>query len=88
MQIRAVGLDIARPVFQVHAADAAVGTVAQVRLRRRQVLDYFRDLSPCLIGMEACATAHHWARQLRSLGHDVRLMPPGYVKRPFDSWMR
>ena len=52
----------------------------QVRLRRAQVLDYFRALPPCLIGMEACATAHHWARELTALGHEVRLMPPGYVK--------
>jgi transposase len=80
MQIRIVGLDIAKHVFQAHALDAAGGTVAQVRLRRTQVLDHFRELPPCLIGMEACATAHHWARELVALGHAVRLMPPAYVK--------
>jgi transposase len=64
----------------VHAADAHGRTVAQVRLRRAQVLEYFRALPPCLVGMEACATSHHWARELISLGHVVRLMPPAYVK--------
>jgi transposase len=80
MQINVVGLDIAKQVFQVHAADAHGRTVAQVRLRRAQVLEYFRALPPCLVGMEACATSHHWARELISLGHVVRLMPPAYVK--------
>ena len=80
MVIRIVGLDIAKHVFQVHAADAAGRRVAQLRLRRAQVLDYFRTLAPCLVGMEACATAHYWARELAALGHEVRLMPPAYVK--------
>lgn len=80
MQIHVVGLDIAKQVFQVHAADAQGRAVAQVRLRRAQVLDYFRALPPCLVGMEACATSHHWARELMALGHQVRLMPPAYVK--------
>jgi len=80
MQINVVGFDIAKQVFQVHAADISGQPVAQVRLRRAQVLDYFRSLPPSLVGMEACATAHHWARELMALGHDVRLMPPGYVK--------
>jgi len=80
MQINIVGLDIAKQVFQVHASDTRGRPVAQVRLRRAQVLDYFRSLPPSLVGMEACATAHHWARELMALGHDVRLMPPGYVK--------
>jgi transposase len=80
MVIRIVGLDIAKHVFQVHAADAAGRKVAQLRLRRAQVLDYFRTLAPCLVGMEACATAHYWARELAALGHEVRLMPPAYVK--------
>jgi transposase len=79
-----VGLDIAKQIFQVHAADKAGRTLAQVRLRRGQVLDYFRELPSCLIGMEACATAHYWARALIALGHDVRLMPPAYVK-PFGA---
>lgn len=80
MQISIVGLDIAKQVFQVHAADAEGRRVAQVRLRRAQVLDFFRKLPPCLVGMEACATAHHWARELIALGHEVKLMPPAYVK--------
>jgi transposase len=80
MQIKVVGLDIAKQVFQVHAADIEGRPVAKLRLRRAQVLEYFRSLPPCLVGIEACATAHHWARELMALGHDVRLMPPGYVK--------
>jgi transposase len=80
MQINIIGLDIAKHVFQVHAADAEGRAVAQVKLRRAQVLDYFRVLPPCLVGMEACATAHHWARELIALGHEVKLMPPAYVK--------
>lgn len=62
MQISIVGFDIAKNVFQVHAADAAGRPIAQLRLRRAQVIDYFRALRPCVVGMEACATAHHWAR--------------------------
>lgn len=80
MQINVIGIDIARHVFQVHAVDAKGCTVAQVKLRRAQVLEYFRALPSCLVGMEACATAHHWARELVALGHEVKLMPPGYVK--------
>lgn len=80
MQISVVGLDIAKQVFQVHATDTEGRPVAQVKLRRAQVLDYFRALPPCLVGIEACATAHHWARELIALGHTVRLMPPAYVK--------
>ncbi|MBB4005547.1 IS110 family transposase [Aurantimonas endophytica] len=80
MQISVIGLDIAKQVFQVHAADAAGRPVAQIKLRRAQVLDYFRALPPCLVGLEACATAHYWARELSALGHSVRLMPPAYVK--------
>jgi transposase len=80
MPITVVGLDIAKHVFQVHAADAQGHAVAQLRLRRAQVIEYFQALPPCLVGMEACATAHHWARELTALGHDVRLMPPAYVK--------
>jgi transposase len=80
MQITVVGLDIAKHVFQAHAADADGRAIAQVKLRRAQVLDYFRGLPPCLVGLEACATAHHWARELIALGHTVRLMPPAYVK--------
>ena len=85
MQISTIGLDIAKNVFQVHGIDAAEKVVVRKRLRRRQVLEFFKALPPCLIGMEACATAHYWARELTKLGHEVRLMPAkdvkAYVKR-------
>jgi transposase len=80
MRISIIGFDIAKQFFQVHAADAEGRAVAQVKLRRAQVLDYFRAMPPSLVGMEACATAHFWARELIALGHEVRLMPPAYVK--------
>src|SRR5436853_6968103 len=75
MQITTIGLDIAKNVFQVHGIDAAEKVVVRKQLRRGQVMKFFEALSPCLIGMEACATAHYWARELRKLGHQVRLMP-------------
>ena len=85
MQISTIGLDIAKNVFQVHGIDAAEKVVVRKRLRRRQVLEFFKALPRCLIGMEACATAHYWARELTKLGHEVRLMPAkdvkAYVKR-------
>ena len=80
MQISTIGLDLAKNVFQVHGVDAAGKTVITRQLRRGQVLTFFAKLSPCLVGMEACATGHHWARELTKLGHTVRLMPPSYVK--------
>ena len=80
MQITTIGLDLAKQIFQVHAADASGAVVLRKRLRRSQVLEFFASLPPCLVGMEACATAHHWARELMALGHEVRLMPPRYVK--------
>ena len=79
-EISTVGLDIAKSSFQVHAINPAGEVVVRRKLRRRQVLPFFGRLSPCLIGMEACATSHHWARELAELGHEVRLMPPRYVK--------
>jgi transposase len=85
MQITTIGLDIAKNVFQVHGIDAAEKVVVRKQLRRSQVLAFFKALPPCLIGMEACATAHYWARELAKLGHTVRLMPAkdvkAYVKR-------
>jgi transposase len=85
MQITTIGLDIAKNVFQVHGIDANERVVVRKQLRRSQVMAFFEALSPCLIGMEACATAHHWARELTKLGHEVRLMPAkdvkAYVKR-------
>jgi transposase len=80
MEITTVGLDLAKHVFQVHGVDAAGNVVLMRRLRRAQVHAFFAGLKPCLVGMEACATAHFWARQLRGLGHEVRLMPAQYVK--------
>jgi transposase len=85
MQITTIGLDIAKNVFQVHGIDAAEKVVVRKQLRRSQVIAFFKALSPCLIGIEACATAHYWARELAKLGHEVRLMPAkdvkAYVKR-------
>ena len=80
MEITTIGLDLAKQVFQIHGVNEAGDVVVKRRLRRAQVMTYFAALPACLIGMEACATAHFWARELRSLGHEVRLMPPQYVK--------
>lgn len=80
MQITTIGLDIAKQVFQVHGVDSVGRVMVRRRLRRSELLAWFGGLSPCLVGIESCATAHHWARELIALGHDVRLMPPAYVK--------
>jgi len=81
--ISTIGLDIAKAVFQVHRVDAAGQVVIRRQLRRRHVLAFFQKLPPCLVGIEACASSHHWSRELQALGHTVRLMPPAcvYVKR-------
>jgi transposase len=81
-KIMTVGLDLAKSVFQVHGADQDGRRVVRKKLRRGQVLGFFAGLSPCLIGLEACASAHYWARELQALDHAVRLIPPQYVK-PF-----
>ena len=85
MQITTIGLDIAKNVFQVHGIDAAENVVVRKQLRRGQVIAFFEALPPCLVGLEACATSHYWARELAKLGHEVRLMPAkdvkAYVKR-------
>jgi transposase len=78
--ITTIGLDIAKSVFQVHGVDAAGQVVIRRQLKRRHVLAFFQKLRPCLIGIEACASSHHWSRELKALGHTVRLMPPAYVK--------
>jgi transposase len=80
--ITTIGLDIAKSVFQVHGVDAAGNVVVRRQLKRRSVLPFFQKLSPCLVGIEACASSHHWSRELQALGHTVRLMPPAYV-RPY-----
>jgi transposase len=78
--ITTIGLDIAKSVFQVHGVDAVGQVVIRRQLKRRYVLAFFQKLPSCLIGMEACASSHHWSRELQALGHTVRLMPPAYVK--------
>ena len=80
--VTTIGLDIAKSVFQVHGVDAAGQVVVRRQLKRRYVLAFFEKLPPCLIGIEACASSHHWSRELKALGHKVRLMPPAYV-RPY-----
>ncbi len=82
MQVTTVGLDIAKNLFQVHGADAQGRPVLKRKLARGKVLEFFATLPPCLVGLEACGAAHYWARELRKLGHEVRLMPPQYV-RPY-----
>jgi transposase len=80
MQISTIGLDLAKHVFQVHGIDADENVVVRKQLRRSQVMTFFEKLAPCLVGIEACASAHHWARELEQLGHTVRLMPASDVK--------
>ena len=78
--VTTIGLDIAKSVFQVHGVDAAGQVVIRRKLKRRYILAFFQKLPPCLVGIEACASSHYWARELQALGHRVRLMPPAYVK--------
>src|SRR5260221_9568822 len=80
--VKTIGLDIAKSVFQIHGIDAAGNVVVRRKLKRRYVLLFFQKLPPCLVGIEACASSHHWSRELQALGHTVRLMPPAYV-RPY-----
>ena len=80
MEVSTIGLDIAKSVFQVHGIDGSGTMVIRRQLRRRQVLRFFENQAPCLVGMEACATGHYWAREIAALGHEVRLMPAAYVK--------
>lgn len=81
-EVSIVGPDLAKRVFQVHAAGADGGVVLRRKLSRGQILAFFAELPRCIVAMEACATAHYWAREIGKIGHDVRLLPPAYVK-PF-----
>lgn len=79
-EVVTAGLDPAKNVFQVHAIGADGAVLIRRKLRRTEVIRFFAELPRCLVGMEACASAHHWARELMAIGHEVRLMPPAYVK--------
>ena len=79
-EVSTIGLDLAKTVFQVHGVDGSGETVIRRQLRRGQVLPFFKRLPPCLVGMDACATSHYWAREITALGHEVRMMPARYVK--------
>jgi transposase len=79
-EVSTIGLDIAKSVFQVHGVDGTGAVVMRKRVSRSKVLELFGGLSPCLVGMEACPSAHYWSRELQALGHTVKLMPPSYVK--------
>lgn len=81
-QVSTIGLDLAKMIFQAHGADAGGGVAFRKTLRRAKVLDFFREQPRCVVAMEACGGAHYWAREIRRLGHEVRLIPPAYVK-PF-----
>ena len=80
MKITTVGIDLAKSVFQIHGVDARGKAVLREQLKRGEMVNFFVTLPPCLIGMEACSSAHHWARKLIAVGHEVRLMAPQFVK--------
>jgi len=80
MHVTTIGIDLAKSIFQLHGVDDEGNVIFRKKLRRRGVLDFLRDLPPCRIGLEACASSHFWAREIGSLGHEVRLIPPAYVK--------
>src|SRR5512135_3716642 len=84
--ILTVGLDIAKSVFQVHGVDAVGQVVIRRQLKRRYVLEFFQKLQPCLVGIEACASSHHWSRELQAIGHTVRLMPPAAARQLGWKW--
>src|SRR5258708_37281698 len=78
--VTTIGFDIAKSVFQVHGVDAAGRVIIRRQLKRRHVLAFFQKLPPCLVGIEACASSHHWSRELQAIGHTFQLMPPASVK--------
>ena len=78
--VTTVGLDLAKHVFQVHGVDASGRVVVTKAIRRNKLLEFFASLPPCLVGLDASGSAHHWARELIKLGHHARMMPPAYVK--------
>ena len=80
MEISTIGLDLAKNIFQIHGINSQGEPVVRKALRPSQMLPFFAKIQPCLVGIEACGTSHHWARELIKLGHDVRLMPPAYVQ--------
>ena len=79
-EVSTIGLDIAKAVFQVHGIDEAGTVLIRKRISRTKMIEFFTDLPSCLVGIEACPSAHHWGRELQALGHTVKLMPPSYVK--------
>ena len=79
-EVITIGLDIAKSIFQVHGVDEAGAILIRKRISRAKMLEFFANLKPCLVGIEACPAAHHWGRELQALGHAVKLMPPSYVK--------
>src|SRR5260370_8919551 len=79
-EVSTIGLDMAKSVFQIHGVDAGGAVVIRKRISRAKVLEFFATLPTCLVGIEACPSAHYWSRRLQGLGHTVRLMPPSYVK--------
>lgn len=80
MKLKRIGVDLAKQVFQLHGVDSHEQAVCRKQLKRSQMLDFFRRLEPCTVAMEACGSAHYWARELRTLGHEVRLIAPQFVK--------
>ena len=80
MKISTIGIDLAKDIFQIHAVDERGKVVQKKKLRRKEMTTYFANLDPCLIGMEACASSHYWARKLQAMGHTVKLMAPQFVK--------